>query len=112
MVIVSANWLPRAPEPFTDVTICGSALFMGILISTYWRFRGSLRLWVPLLILVTIDAICIRMFFEQVRKLGLWPLDFILVFELFATMLFLNWFLDVKRTHQDGGSPLRRSRHV
>jgi len=50
---------------------------------------------------VGLDAICIRAFFEQMRNLSLWHIDLIAGSELFATMLFLNWFLDTKKARAE-----------
>ncbi|MFZ0334078.1 MAG: hypothetical protein WAN10_05820 [Candidatus Acidiferrales bacterium] len=95
--IVSATRFPDAPEPVTGMTIAGGALALGMITATYWRFLRSWRLWISLGCVITLDAICIRVFLEQVRNLTLWDIDLIVAFELFATMLFLNWFLDTKK---------------
>ena len=95
--IVSAAWFPKAPEPVTGMTIAGGAFALGMIVATYWRFLRSWRLWISLLAVIILDAICIRIFFAQVRNLTLWDIDWIGAFEFAATMLFLSWFLDTKK---------------
>ena len=100
VAIVIAIWFPDAPEPLAGMTVGGGTFLIGVLISMYWRFLGSWRLWVTLITLFTIDAVCIDIFFEQVHKLSLWSIDWILALEFAAVILFLNWFLDTKKTHR------------
>jgi hypothetical protein len=97
MAIASVTWFPRLNEPWVGMTSCGGALFLGILISAYWRVLGSWRLWISLTTVVAFNAICILVFVQQIRQLSLWDIDAILGLELFATMFFLNWFLDAKK---------------
>ena len=99
--IASATWFPQAPEPLSGMTIGGGAFALGILISTYWRFLGCWRLWISMAVVIGLDAVCIRVFLEQIRQLSLWDIDVILALELGATMLFLNWFLDTKKARAE-----------
>lgn len=102
IVIFSSAWFPSIFDPSNKwivMTICFAVLAIGILVSTYWRFLGSLRFWFPILALAAIDGICVWVF-PQIRKLDLWDIDLVPASELFAALLFLNWFLDVKKTRR------------
>jgi hypothetical protein len=95
--ILSATRFPNAPEPLSGMTVAGGAFALGLIMAAYWRFLGSWRLWTSLGCVIALNAICIRLFLAHLRNLTLWDLDFIVAFELIATMLFLNWFLDTKK---------------
>ena len=99
--IASATWLPRLSEPWAMMTIVGAVFALGILISTYWRFLRSWRLWITLTTVVALNAICIRIFLTRIRQLSLRDIDVILALELGATGLFLNWFLDTKKARAE-----------
>lgn len=103
IVIFSSAWFPSVFDPSNKwilMTICCAALAIGILVSTYWRFLGSWRFWFPILACAAVDGLCVWVFPQQIRKLDLWDIDLIFAFELFAALLFLNWFLDTKKTRR------------
>lgn len=99
--IVMAIWFPNVPEPLGRMIVMGGMFCIAILIATFWRFLSNWRFWVPLAFVICLDAVCVETLFDEIRKLSMWHLDFIMGFELFATMVFLSWFLDTNKKHHD-----------
>lgn len=99
---VMAIWFPNAPEPLGRMIVMGGMFCIAILIATFWRFLSNWRFWVPLAFVICLDAVCVETLFDEIRKLSMWHLDFIMGFELFSIMLFLSWFLD---TNKKAGGP-------
>ena len=103
--VIASAWFPKLADDWVMMVACTGGLCLAIVISTYWRFLRSWRLWVSLAGVIVVDALCVTIFAADVRNLHSRDMALIGGFELFVTMMFLNWFLDTKKAR------LEMSRH-
>jgi len=95
-VMIASAWFPVLSQKWVEGAIIAALLVFGILVSTYWQFLGSWRLWTVFATLVAFDATCVGLFRERLQKLGTKDFALIAGAELFVCISFLNWFLDTK----------------
>jgi uncharacterized membrane protein YfcA len=96
---VSTFWFPRLLDPdyaWTLFLYIGTLVAVGSLISRYWDFLRSMRLWISFLVLVLLNGLLGFLFASYLRALSLRLIGLMLAFELVLVMLFLDWFLDKK----------------
>jgi|SRR5215469_6199189 len=100
MIFVSP-WIPFFSDRSIMMAMVAGGLAFGIVISTYWRFLRSWRVWISLGVVIAANVLCIRIFNDQFHKLSLRKIDVIAVAEWVAITLFLSWFLDTKKARQE-----------
>ena len=101
VIAISAFWFPWVwngnNEWFVRLVFFG-LIYLAILIFRYWKLRGKLRLWGALVVVILVNVACGFEFTPTVRQMGIWPLSFTLGVEFFGVAVFLDWFLDYRRS--------------
>lgn len=92
LAIVSASW----PSGLADGVFFCAFLFV-FLTLRYWKFRRSLKLWVPVVLLIAINALGLDLYINYVSEVSSRGYLLLGVVEVFFAVALIEYFLDRPR---------------